>query len=49
MIENEWKTDAKLEPKPIKIMKNEVPKNDAKKEAHARTWKVGGCGGRPIL
>ena len=42
MMENGWKMDAKLKPKPIKIMKKVGPENDAKKEAHRQ--RVGGYG-----
>ena len=49
-MENEWKMDAKLEPKFINMMKNEVQTTMRKKRQMQETfWKVGGCGGRPIL
>ena len=36
MMEDGWKTDAKLEPKTIKIMNNEVPKTMRKKRRTGR-------------
>ena len=40
MMKNGWKVDAKLEPRPIKIMKKLGPEKGAKKKAHRQ--RVGG-------